>query len=133
MKHNRFLAAFMAMSLALIFAGCHQPSSGGSTVKGSTDFSKAVVGDIVLSDGTFVKPENFTADMTAAAVIVRAKSGDTPALGVGIHHKTGAWCTEEANAYDVNITDLQTSKCTDGSDGWSILKEALKTAGKDDD
>ncbi|MGN0728680.1 hypothetical protein [Treponema sp.] len=130
MKKFKWLAVLAAIALA--FAGCSD-SSDDETSSALSDFSKAAVGDIVLSDGTFVKPENFTADMTAAAVIVRAKNGETPALGVGIKHKQLAWCTKDANAYEVNITGLQEDNCTDGSDGWSILKEALKTAGKDDD
>lgn len=144
MKKQRLIAVFAAMAFAALLAGCQQPSSGGdsttdgsnntNTVKGSTDFSKAAVGDIVLKDGTFVKPENFTDEMKdkAAAVIVRTKSGDTPALGVGIHHnRTGlAWCTSSAAGYKTKITGLQISNCTDGSNGWSILKAAL---GNNDD
>ena len=125
MKKQRLIAVFAAMAFAALLAGCQQPSSGGdSTTDGSTDFSKAAVGDIVLKDETFVKPENFTDEMKdkAAAVIVRTKSGDTPALGVGIHHnRTGlAWCTISAAGYKTNITGLQISNCTDGSKGWSI-------------
>ena len=135
MKKQRLIAVFAAMAFAALLAGCQQPSSGGdSTTDGSTDFSKAAVGDIVLKDETFVKPENFTDEMKdkAAAVIVRTKSGDTPALGVGIHHnRTGlAWCTISAAGYKTNITGLQISNCTDGSKGWSILKAAL---GNNDD
>ena len=143
MKKQRLIAVFAAMAFAALLAGCQQPSSGGdsttdgsnntNTVKGSTDFSKAAVGDIVLKDGTFVKPENFTDEMKdkAAAVIVRTKSGDTPALGVGIHHNRTdlAWCISSAAGYKTNITGLQISNCTDGSKGWSILKAAL---GNDD-
>ncbi|MGN0738747.1 MAG: hypothetical protein ACI4LX_01085 [Treponema sp.] len=99
--------------------------------------SDAKVGDIVLKDGTFISYENFTDEMkdNAAAVIVRAKIGDTPALGVGIHHsETGlVWCTMGAKGYNTYINYLTSDNCTDGSDGWSILKEALETAGKDDD
>ena len=144
MKKQRLIAVFAAMAFAALLAGCQQPSSGGdsttdgsnntNTVKGSTDFSKAAVGDIVLKDGTFVKPENFTDEMKdkAAAVIVRTKSGDTPALGVGIHHNRTdlAWCISRAVGYKTNITGLQISNCTDGSKGWSILKAAL---GNNDD
>ena len=129
MKKQRLIAVFAAMAFAALLAGCQQPSSGGD----STDFSKAAVGDIVLKDGTFVKPENFTDEMKdkAAAVIVRTKSGDTPALGVGIHHNRTdlAWCISRAVGYKTNITGLQISNCTDGSKGWSILKAAL---GNDD-
>ena len=73
--------------------------------------------------------------MTAAAVIVRAKSEYKPALGVGIHHnRTGlAWCTNDANAYNVKITDLQSDNCKDGSDGWEKLKAACDDAGKGND
>lgn len=130
MKKQRLIAVFAAMAFAALLAGCQQPSSGGD----STDFSKAAVGDIVLKDGTFVKPENFIDEMKdkAAAVIVRTKSGDTPALGVGIHHNRTdlAWCISSAAGYKTNITGLQISNCTDGSKGWSILKAAL---GNNDD
>ena len=123
MKKQRLIAVFAAMAFAALLAGCQQPSSGGD----STDFSKAAVGDIVLKDGTFVSPDNFNTGMTAAAVIVRAKSEYKPALGVGIHHnRTGlAWCISSAAGYKTNITGLQISNCTDGSKGWSILKAAL--------
>ena len=130
MKKQRLIAVFAAMAFAALLAGCQQPSAGGD----STDLSKAAVGDIVLKDGTFVKPENFTDEMKdkAAAVIVRTKSGDTPALGVGIHHNRTdlAWCISSAAGYKTNITGLQISNCTDGSKGWSILKAAL---GNNDD
>lgn len=133
MKKQRLIAVFAAMAFAALLAGCQQPSSGGDSI----GFSKAAVGDIVLKDGTFVKPKNFTDEMKdkAAAVIVRTKSGDTPALGVGIHHnRTGlAWCSKDANAYNVKITDLQSDNCKDGSDGWEKLKAACDDAGKGND
>ena len=118
----------MVMAFALVLAGCQQPSSGGDSGSVAVDWSKAAVGDIVMTDGTFVTAASFTDEMKdkAAAVIVRAKNGSTPALGVGIYHGTSlAWCTNDANAYNVNITDLQSDNCKDGSDGWSILKAAL--------
>ena len=85
----------MVMAFALVLVGCQQPSSGGDSGSVAVDWSKAAVGYIVLTDGTFVSPDNFNTGMTAAAVIVRAKSEYKPALGVGIHHnRTGlAWCT----------------------------------------
>ena len=136
----------MVMAFALVLVGCQQPSSGGDSGSVAVDWSKAAVGYIVLTDGTFVSPDNFNTGMTAAAVIVRAKSEYKPALGVGIHHnRTGlAWCTNDANAYNVKITDLQSDNCKDGSDGWylptvaeletidskrSKINESLKTAG----
>ena len=140
--------AAMVMAFALVLAGCQQPSSGGDSGSVAVDWSKAAVGDIVMTDGTFVTAASFTDEMKdkAAAVIVRAKSEYKPALGVGIHHnRTGlAWCTNDANAYNVKITDLQSDNCKDGSDGWylptvaeletidskrSKINESLKTAG----
>ena len=125
----------MVMAFALVLAGCQQPSSGGDSGSVAVDWSKAAVGDIVMTDGTFVSPDNFNTGMTAAAVIVRAKSEYKPALGVGIHHnRTGlAWCTNDANAYNVKITDLQSDNCKDGSDGWEKLKAACDDAGKGND
>ena len=125
----------MVMAFALVLAGCPQPSSGGDSGSVAVDWSKAAVGDIVMTDGTFVSPDNFNTGMTAAAVIVRAKSEYKPALGVGIHHnRTGlAWCTNDANAYNVKITDLQSDNCKDGSDGWEKLKAACDDAGKGHD
>lgn len=127
--------AAMVMAFALVLAGCQQPSSGGDSGSVAVDWSKAAVGYIVLTDGTFVSPDNFNTGMTAAAVIVRAKSEYKPALGVGIHHnRTGlAWCTNDANAYNVKITDLQSDNCKDGSDGWEKLKAACDDAGKGND
>lgn len=136
MKKHRLFAVLAAMSVAmiLVLAGCQQPSSGGDSGSVAVDWSKAAVGDIVMTDGTFVTAASFTDEMKdkAAAVIVRAKNGSTPALGVGIHHnRTGlAWCTSSAAGYKTNITGLQISNCTDGSKGWSILKAAL---GNNDD
>ena len=98
------------------------------------DFSAAAVGDIVLTDGSFVSADNFADDMTAAAVIVRAKNESTPALGVGIHHNRSglAWCTESAKGY-AKIDALTISNCKDGSDSWKKLKAACNDAGQGND
>lgn len=136
MKKHRLYAvlAAMVMAFALVLAGCQQPSSGGDSGSVAVDYwSKAAVGDIVLTDGTFVSPGNFTTGMKAVAVIVRAKSESTPALGVGIHHnRTGlAWCTSSAKGYNTNITALQGTTIgdyTDGSDGWEKLKTVCSDA-----
>ena len=126
----------MVMAFALVLAGCQQPSSGGDSGSVAVDWSKAAVGDIVLTDGSFVSPDKFAAGMTAAAVIVRAKNESTPALWVGIHHNRSGlitWCSKDANAYNVKITDLQSDNCKDGSDGWEKLKAACDDAGKGND
>ncbi len=97
------------------------------------DYSKCVVGDFVLKDGTILSKDSTPESGTVAAVIVRAAADDKPALGVGIvHNRSGlAWCTRDAEGYSKNITALQgdkTSGYMDGSDGWEKLKKACSDA-----
>ena len=90
-----------------------------------------VPGDFVLKDGTILSKDKTPESGTVAAVIVRADTLTKPALGVGIVHKTSAWCTVSAAGYSTNITALQgdlTSDYMDGSDGWEKLKEACSDA-----
>ncbi len=132
MKKNRWFAVISAMVMALAVAGCSDPSSG--TGNSGVDYSKCVVGDFVLKDGTILSKDSTPESGTVAAVIVRAAADDKPALGVGIvHNQSGllAWCTESAAGYSTNITALQgdkTSDYMDGSDGWKILKEVCSDA-----
>lgn len=89
------------------------------------DYSKCVVGDFVLKDGTILSKDSTPESGTVAAVIVRAATDDKPALGVGIVHNKMAWCTKSAAGYNTDITALQgdkTSGYMDGSDGWEKLK-----------
>ena len=103
-------------------------------IENTGKYSSCVVGDIILKDGTAVSYNDFDSDnQQAAAVIVRAATDTTPALGVGIVHNTSglAWCTESANGYSTNITGLQgttTSGYMDGSDSWSILQATCTDA-----
>ena len=95
------------------------------------DYSKCVVGDFILKDGTILSKDKTPDSGTVAAVIVRAATNDKPALGVGIVHKKSAWCTESAKGFSKNITSLQgdkTSDYMDGRDGWEKLKEACSDA-----
>ncbi|MCI6442634.1 hypothetical protein [Treponema sp.] len=144
MKKHKWFAALAVMVMALAVAGCSNPSSGGSgnlsgagnsgvdnPVSQQPDYSKCVVGDFVLKDGTILSKDKTPESGTVAAVIVRAATNDKPALGVGIVHKKMAWCTESAEGYNTNITALQgdiTSDYMDGSDGWEKLKEACSDA-----
>ena len=147
MKKHRWIAAILAMVMALAVAGCSNPSSGNESTTGSSgesgnssgagnsgvDYSKCVVGDFVLKDGTILSKDSTPEGGTVAAVIVRAATNDKPALGVGIvHNKSGIeWCTKSAAGYSTNITALQgdkTTDYTDGSDGWKILKEDCSDA-----
>lgn len=92
------------------------------------DYSKCVVGDFVLKDGTILSKDSTPESGTVVAVIVRAAANGKPALGVGIvHSESGlAWCTSSAAGYSTNITALQGD--TDGSDGWEKLKAACSDA-----
>ena len=145
MKKNRWIAVLAVMVMAL--AGCSDPSSGGSgnlsgagnsgvdnPVSQQPDYSKCVVGDFILKDGTMLPKDIILTDTqksNVAAVIVRAATNDKPALGVGIVHNKMAWCTESAAGYTTNITALQgstTSDYMDGSDGWKKLKAACSDA-----
>ena len=144
MKKNRWIAVLAVMVMAL--AGCSDPSSGGSgnlsgagnsgvdnPVSQQPDYSKYVVGDFVLKDGTILSKDSTPEGGTVAAVIVRAAADDKPALGVGIvHNRIGlTWCTRSAAGYSTNITALkgdETTGYTDGRDGWKILKEACSDA-----
>ena len=106
-------------------------ASASYTIK--PGYSKCVVGDFVLKDGTILSKDKTPDSGTVAAVIVCAAANGKPALGVGIvHSETGlAWCTDSAEGYSINITDLQgstTSEYMDGSDGWEKLKEACSDA-----
>ncbi|MBS7311018.1 MAG: hypothetical protein KIG70_07510 [Treponema sp.] len=137
MKKHRWFAALAVMVMALAVAGCSNPSSGtgnsgdDNPVSQQPDYSKCVVGDFVLKDGTILSKDKTPESDTVAAVIVRAAADGKPALGVGIVHKKSAWCTESATGYNTDITALQgnkTSDYMDGSDGWEILKKACSDA-----
>ena len=142
MKKNRWIAVLAVMVMAL--AGCSDPSSGGSgnlsgagnsgvdnPVSQQPDYSKCVVGDFVLKDGTILSKDETPEGGTVAAVIVRAAADGKPALGVGIVHNKMAWCTSSAVGYSKNITALvgdETRGYMDGSDGWEKLKAACSDA-----
>ena len=139
MKKHRWFAALAVMVMALAVAGCSDGSSGtgnsgvDNPVSQQPDYSKCVVGDFVLKDGTVLSKDETPESGTVAAVIVRAAADGKPALGVGIvHSETGlAWCTDSAEGYSINITDLQgstTSDYMDGRDGWEKLKAACSDA-----
>ena len=74
-------------------------ASASYTIK--PDYSKCVVGDFILKDGTILSKDKTPEKDTVAAVIVRADTLTKPALGVGIvHNKSGlAWCIDSAAGY----------------------------------
>ena len=107
-------------------------ASASYTIK--PDYSKCVVGDFVLKNGTVLSKDETPESGTVAAVIVRAAADGKPALGVGIVHNKKAWCNSRTEGYSTKITDLVgdiNSGYMDGSDGWKILKEACSDAEND--
>ncbi len=107
--------------------------SAVASVSYKPDYSKCVLGDFILKNGTILSQDSTPESGTVAAVIVRAAADGKPALGVGIvHNKSGlAWCTSSAAGYNTSITALQgavTSGYMDGSDGWEKLKVACSDA-----
>ncbi len=86
-----------------------------------------VVGDIILKDGSICKVDDYDSSTnSAAAVIVRAASGTTPALGVGLKQSSGAWCLNNAEGYNKSVALL--ANIEDGSSGWTILKSSCSDA-----
>ena len=87
MKKHRWFAALAVMVMALAVAGCSNPSSGtgnsgdDNPVSQQPDYSKCVVGDFVLKDGTILSKDKTPESDTVATLIVRA-SGFTPPLVV---------------------------------------------------
>lgn len=113
-------------ALAFGMVGCSDPSA-------PTDpyYSKYVVGDFILKDGSILSKDEIPARGTVAAVIVRADTSTKPALGVGIvHNRSGlAWCTSSASGYKTNITALvgdKTRGYIDGSNSWDLLVAACE-------
>lgn len=91
------------------------------------DYSTCVVGDIILKDGSICKVDDYDSSTnSAAAVIVRAASGTTPALGVGLKQGSGAWCLQSAAGYNTSVALL--ANIEDGSSGWTILKTSCSDA-----
>ncbi len=90
-------------------------------IPAETKLKPTAVGDIVLADGTAVAYENLnkmSSSQKASAIAIifyvgtGLNSGDdtttSRTLGVGLKHKYGiAWCTDSANASNMDITTIQ--------------------------
>ena len=128
MKHFKMTALAACAVLAFGFAACSSDddsSSNNSGYIGTKSPSKAkAVGDIVFSDGS-ATPYREGSELTevqkskAIAVIFYvgtelnsdvdgvADTTTTRTLGVGLVHDKHIWCTESANAVNINITTIQ--------------------------
>ncbi len=144
MKVKKIIICIVA---AVVFAGTAFAKSYGE--KSHPDS----VGDIVFADGTATAwSEGLTLTyeqkMAAVAVIFYAGTdcsncGEYRILGVGLAQKHLLWCTEEANAYSVNIVTIQCEMDTkageltftgdlDGSDNLEQMGAYLRENSEDD-
>lgn len=109
---SKTLCAVFALFVLVVFAGCSVVTSG-------TDTPKYAIGDIVLNDGTKVSYDvakdytNGSQELTdlqakAVAVIFKADTKSTPALGVGIKHEKNSleWCKDNnVKGYNTYFTE----------------------------
>lgn len=90
------------------------------------DYSIAKIGDIVLSNGVVVKPEDFNTETdVAAALIVREKTSGNPAYGMGINLLSGSWCAKTSVGYS-KVSNLV--NISSGRNAYSILSAACNDA-----
>lgn len=93
---------------------------------GTIDYSKAIIGDIILDDGSICRQADFdSSNMTPMAIVIRAQSEDLPVLAMGINVGSYMeWCKTDAEGMK-KIPDLIGDFDTgllDGSKGWDIMK-----------
>ena len=108
---------------------CGSSSSTGTVkvLSSANCFSSENIGDIVLSDGSFVTKENFNSNtMTPIAVVVGVKNNGGQAIGVGLQKSSSTlqWAPSGTTGYNRNFTEIQgtaTSGDMDGSDNWAEI------------
>lgn len=89
-------------------------------------FTNENIGDIVLSDGSFITKDNFNSSiMTPIAVVVGVKNNGGQAVGVGLQKGTSLqWAPYGTTGYNTDFTEIQgstTSGDMDGSDNWAEI------------
>lgn len=89
-------------------------------------FTSENIGDIVLSDGSFVAKDNFNSStMTPIAVVVGVKNNGGQAVGVGLQRGTSLqWALGGTTGDNTNFTEIQgttTGGDMDGSDNWAEI------------
>ena len=108
---------------------CGSSSSTGTVkvLSSANCFSSENIGDIVLSDGSFVTKENFNSNtMTPIAVVVGVKNNGGQAIGVGLQKSSSTlqWAPSGTTGYNTNFTEIQgttESGDMDGSDNWEYI------------
>ncbi|MGI5174365.1 hypothetical protein H0R92_12305 [Treponema sp. OMZ 840] len=140
MKQNKalvFLNVLWMLSILLFFTGCPQSTgSGGSPNSPVSDRA----GIIVLKDGTFVEPADYTAfdaENPPLAILIGTKDKNGKAIAIALHSGTSKYwaktgttgyttkfdsivCTPSATGPGTAATATFTGD-TDGSDNWSEI------------
>lgn len=124
---KKYLFVFAVILTALFMTACHQPD-------GSINPAVIEVGDIVLADGSVVKPVSFSRSVTddcrkkkPIAVVIRKQEGTTPALCISVNPVQGqSWCINSSAAGYKSLDELYRSNPTNGVDAYLKLAEETK-------
>lgn len=140
---------FLVLCCLLAFVACKKDkeptkkqNTESETIESETIVSYSV-GDIVLSDGSVVSSKSTTLSdaqkQSAVAYIFYVgedlnNEGETSTRTLGIGFKTArmAWCTEDAQAYDVHVDDID-YLILNGSQNLSKVSDFLVRTGRTDD
>lgn len=124
---KKSLIAFAVIFAAIVMFSCNQPSSG-SNLNPLTALV-AEPGDIVLADGSVIKPVSLSkaafdpAKYKPIAVVIRKQEGLKPALCIGLEPAQNRWCSSGVKGY-ANIEAIYSSNVTNGVDAFLKLAEA---------
>lgn len=125
---KKSLIAFAVIFAAIFMSSCNQPSSLGSSLSPLTTLV-AEPGDIVLADGSVIKPVSLTKAATdytkykPIAVVIRKQEALKPALCIGLEPAQNKWCSSGFKGY-ANIEAIYSSNVTNGVDAFLKLAEA---------
>lgn len=135
---------FLVLCCLLAFVACKKDKEPIKKQNTDSDtFVSYSVGDIVLSDGSVVSSKSTTLTdaqkQSAVAYIFYVgedlnNEGETSirTLGVGFKTVQKAWCSEDAQAYDVYVGDID-YLVINGSQNLSKVSDFLVRAGRTDD
>lgn len=119
----KFSSILVSALVVFGLVACAQPSGGNEEIK--YDYSICEVGDFIMKDGSILSKdtETLTDEQKAnvAAIIVRAKVDDIPALGIGIIQGSEWWCASNSQVISNSQGDLFKTNCNDGSNSWEII------------
>lgn len=119
---KKILFVFAVIFTALFMTACSQPDSVPTV--------GVEVGDIVLADGSIVKPISLSRSTTTEkyfkykpiGVVIRKQEGNTPALCIGIKPKQLKWCENDCAGYDT-VSAIYDAKAATGVEAFVKLAE----------